>query len=216
MNAKLSRRKQRACEKAITDTLLRCICAQVPVLPPCALPVGLPQHQHNFGSKPPPGHNRWVGASRRISARSSGWPQAVTHSSCPLFSEAVGRPACLAAVAARLLHPCSAEHRPTRRQADRGHLVSHLTSKQTISPALSGIAQPEPGRQQGRKGALVLVPLCSSWRGACPLKQNGAATAEHAGRPMPMTFSRSQLHLQELIRVLCALEPEFFYTTAGS
>lgn len=204
MNAKLSRRKQRACEKAITDTLLRCICAQVPVLPPCALPVGLPQHQHHFGSKPPPGHNRWVGASRRISAGSSGWPQAVTHSSCPLFCEAVGRPACLAAVAARLLHPCSAEHRPTRRQADRGHLVSHLTSKQTISPALSGIAQPEPGRQQGRKGALVLVPLCSP------------PCAEHAGRPMPMTFSRSQLHLRELIHVLCALDPEFFYTTAGS
>lgn len=31
-----------------------------------------------------------------------------------------------------------------------------------------------------------------------------------------MTFSRSQLHLQEFIHVFCALDPEFFYITTSS
>ena len=55
MNAKMrcsrAGRRQCACQKAIIYTLLCYICIQVSVLPPCALPMGLLQHQRYFKSK---------------------------------------------------------------------------------------------------------------------------------------------------------------------
>lgn len=126
------------------------------------------------------GYDQQVGASRCITALTSGWPRAITHNSCTLLSEPIGSPPRLTVAAACLLSLCSTEQHPTCREADRGHLVSHLVSKQTISSALSRITQPEPGRQPDRKGALGLAPLRSSWRVACPLKKKktkkGAAT----------------------------------------
>lgn len=135
---------------------------QVSVLPSCALSVGVLQHLHYLESK------LWWDTSSGVGPVAWGWHAQLL----PSLLWASWSPS----TSTSSRHLRSTEHRPACREPDRGHLVSHLMSKQTISPAFSGIIQPKPESQPGRKGSLVLAPLCSSWQGASPSKWSRAAT----------------------------------------
>lgn len=138
--------------KAIIHILLCYIYLQVSVSPPCAFCIL--QHQHHFESK------LWWDTTNGMGSVAWDWHAGLL----PSLLWACWSPT--APASGR--HLRSTEHRPACREPDRGHLVSHLMSKQTIPPAFSRIIQPEPESQPGRKGSLVLAPSAAADEGFLP------------------------------------------------